>query len=68
MGHAGPNGIPGWLSLTFNFPGFIFVGWVISWSDADMSWAAVIGVIFITQTALWCYAIFVLLRWIKVKA
>jgi len=64
MGHAGPNGILGWLSLLFNFLGFIPAVWLSS--GIDMSWAAFIAIVFLFQTPLLCYLIFVYFRWRKI--
>ena len=60
MGHAGPNGgLLAWASLLLNFPGFAFVTWLISRFDLDLSWAEVIGLVFVTQTAMiWLFGLF----------
>jgi hypothetical protein len=61
MGHAGPNGgLIAWASLLVNLPGFAVVVWLIGRFDLDLSWANVVAIIFVTQTAIiWLFGAFV---------
>ena len=63
MGHAGPNGgVLGVLSFLINLPGFLFLVELESISPARRSWAGDMAVVFLLQTALLGYALFVYFR------
>jgi hypothetical protein len=66
-GHAGPESIWGWLGLLLNVPG-LFVIWlirVLSGSTESVSVVSAVGYVYLIQTLIFSYILFVLLRWKK---
>ena len=63
MGHAGPNGgVLGLLSFLFNLPGFGLFMLLTSMSPHDTSWAGTMAAVFLLQTAVLSYILFVYFR------
>ena len=63
-GHAGPESLLGWLSILLNLPG-IFV--VRLFRSGGESFTVIFTAVFIVQTIIISYFVFVYLRWRKLK-
>lgn len=66
-GHAGPESLWGWLGLLLNAPG-LFVMWLVrtvSGSRETVSVVSTVAYVYLIQTLIFGYIVFVWLRWKK---
>jgi len=66
-GHAGPESLWGWLGLVLNVPG-LFVIWfvrMLSGSKETIGVGSAVAYVYLIQTLILSYAVFVRLRWKK---
>jgi hypothetical protein len=67
-GHAGPESWLGWLSVLFNLPGIVVVRLLRDLGMSGESSAGLLAAVFIVQTIILSYLLFVWLRRKKLKA
>lgn len=70
-GHAGPKSSLGMLSLVLNLPGISVYEWsleIFKGGQVNESVYAIVSSVYLVQTLLFAYPIFVWLRWRKRKA
>lgn len=66
-GHAGPESTLGWISVAVNLPGLLALQLIPGSFGTGLSNALSIGGLFIFQTLLLGYLVFVYLRWKALK-
>ena len=66
-GHAGPETTLGWLSVLFNLPGMFLVGLTQVFSTEYDPVVRMVAAVFVVQTLLLSYPVFLLVRWRKVR-
>jgi hypothetical protein len=67
-GHAGPDTLLGWLSLLLNMPGIYVLRMLGVFRPGGESIVFLFCAVFIIQTIMISYPVFVYLRWRKLKA
>lgn len=67
-GHAGPESMLGWLSVLLNMPGLFVLGLLRDLRAGNESFAGLFAVVFVVQTIIISYLVFVYLRRRKLRA
>jgi hypothetical protein len=67
-GHGGPEWLLGWLSVLLNLPGLLFAFLLLrNFRSNDGSFTVFFAAVFVVQTIIISYLLFVYLRWKKLK-
>lgn len=64
-GHAGPESFLGWLSILLNLPGMYLLRLLGVFKSGNASFTLIFASIFLVQTVMISYLVFVYLRWKK---
>ena len=67
-GHAGPESLPGWLGVLLNLPGICVVRLLRDFGAVGETFPAIFTGVFVVQTIILSYLVFICLRWKKLKA